>query len=76
MTAEIATDYSTTCRFGENSVPVSNRRNRFYSNKTGWYFSTREGVDQGPFESRIRAHEANQQYIREHRLQYRKQAWG
>lgn len=28
------------------------RSSRFYSLKGGWYFSTREGVDFGPFPSR------------------------
>lgn len=51
-------------RSGEESVPVSFRRNRFFSAGSDWYFSTREGTSEGPFVSRVHAHEANQQYIR------------
>ena len=54
-----------TNRVGEVDVPVTFRSNRFFISGSDWYFSTREGVDQGPFESRIIAHEAIQQYIRE-----------
>lgn len=54
-----------THRVGEENVPVTFRSNRFFRSGSDWYFSTREGIDHGPFESRITAHEAIQQYIRE-----------
>jgi len=53
------------CRTGEGEVPVSFRSNRFFSRGTSWYFSTREGTNEGPFTSRILAHDAIQKYIRE-----------
>ena len=52
-------------RNGEPEVPVTIRSNRFFTSGTDWYFSTREGIDQGPFPNRISAHEAIQKYIRE-----------
>lgn len=55
-------------RTGEAEVPVTFRSNRFYTSGSEWYFSTREGVDQGPFPNRISAHEAIQKYIREKQL--------
>lgn len=51
-------------RNGENAAPVISRNNRFFKQASGWFFSTREGIDQGPFESRIMAHVAIQNYIR------------
>ena len=54
-----------TCRAGETEVPVTFRSNRFFTSGTNWYFSTREGIDQGPFPSRLSAHEAIQEYIRQ-----------
>ena len=56
------------CRTGETEVPVTFRSNRFFTSGTDWYFSTREGIDQGPFPSRISAHEAIQEYIRNRQL--------
>jgi hypothetical protein len=58
----------TNCRAGESEVPVAFRSNRFFTSGTEWFFSTREGVDQGPFPNRISAHDAIQQYIRERQL--------
>ena len=55
-------------REGEADAPVTFRSNRFFTNGNDWYFSTREGIDQGPFESRIVAHDAIQKYIREKQL--------
>ncbi|MCW8899833.1 MAG: DUF6316 family protein [Gammaproteobacteria bacterium] len=54
-----------THRAGEAKAPVSFRNNRFFTSGTDWYFSTREGIDQGPFPNRISAHDAIQKYIRE-----------
>ena len=52
-------------RAGEIDAPISIRSNRFFSTGTSWYFSTREGTNEGPFSSRILAHDAIQKYIRE-----------
>ena len=54
-----------THRAGELDVSITVRSNRFFTNGSDWYFSTREGLDQGPFPSRILAHDAIQNYIRE-----------
>ena len=53
------------CRIGEQNIPTTFRTNRFFVAGSSWYFSTREGEDQGPFESRILAHDAIQRYIRD-----------
>lgn len=52
-------------RNGEQDVPITFRTNRFFTEGPNWYFSTREGIDQGPFENRLLAHQAIQDYIRE-----------
>lgn len=52
-------------RAGEKEVPTTFRSNRFFTSGSDWYFNTREGTSEGPFVSRVIAHEANQQYIRE-----------
>jgi hypothetical protein len=41
----------------EEETPIENwlRCNRFYSIKGEWFFSTREGIDHGPFPSREEA---------------------
>jgi len=56
------------CRAGEKDVPNTFRTNRFFTTGTNWYFSTREGTNEGPFASRIIAHDAIQEYIRERQL--------
>lgn len=55
----------TTCRVGESDAPVTFRSNRFFTCGSKWFFSTREGIDHGPFPSRIVAHNAIQKFIRE-----------
>lgn len=52
-------------RAGEVDDSITFRSNRFFTSGNDWYFSTREGLDQGPFKSRIVAHNAIQKYIRE-----------
>jgi len=47
------TDRGATYRAGELDTPIIFRSNRFYTRGSDWYFSTREGLDQGPFSSRI-----------------------
>lgn len=54
-----------TCRSGESDISQTFRTNRFFTSGTDWYFSTREGIDQGPYDSRLLAHKAIQNYIRE-----------
>lgn len=54
-----------TRRSGEADISKTIRSNRFFTSGNDWYFSAREGIDQGPFESRIVAHDAIQKHIRE-----------
>ncbi len=52
-------------RSGEEEKLSTFRSNRFFISDSDWYFNTREGTSEGPYVSRVLAHEANQQYIRE-----------
>lgn len=45
------------------------RSNRFYNVKGQWFFSTREGIDFGPFESQQDAAAALHQFIQRAELQ-------
>ena len=38
-------------RTGETGGPPDNRSRRFFQKADYWYYSTREGVDIGPFDS-------------------------
>ena len=58
----------TSRRAGETDIPITFRSNRFFTSGSDWYFSTREGVDQGPYPSRVMAHNAIQKYIRERQI--------
>ena len=49
-------------REGENKESWF-RCNRFYNLKGNWFFSTREGVDFGPFESKAEAEGELQAFI-------------
>lgn len=49
-------------RQGENAQAWF-RSNRFYNVKGNWYFSTREGVDFGPFDNQQEASDALKHYI-------------
>jgi len=51
-----------THRVGEDDISIAFRTNRFFTSGMKWYFSTREGIDQGSYESRIIA-QAIQNYI-------------
>jgi hypothetical protein len=42
------------------------RCNRYYNLKGQWFFSTREGVDFGPFETQKEAAEALQAFIKKY----------
>lgn len=59
------TNNSASPRQGEKNVPITFRTNRFFSIATNWYFSTREGIDQGPFISKERAEHALAKLISE-----------
>lgn len=52
-------------RKGENGTETRFRVNRLFSSGTVWYFSTREGKDQGPFLSKEHAQQAISNFIRE-----------
>ena len=43
-----------TLRKGESGI-IPFRTGRFFNIETNWYFSTREGIDHGPFESKQQA---------------------
>lgn len=49
-------------RQGENANAWF-RSNRFYNVKGRWYFSTREGIDFGPFDNQQEALEAFKNYM-------------
>lgn len=51
-------------RHGETHNPVSFRSSRLFSVGNMWYFSTREGSQQGPFFSRQVAEMAVKNYIK------------
>ena len=44
------------------SGAVPSRSDRFFSQHNYWYFSTREGMDIGPFETLIEANEGVQSF--------------
>jgi len=52
-------------RYGEAHNPVSFRSSRLFSVGNMWYFSTREGSQQGPFLSRQVAEMAVKNYIKQ-----------
>lgn len=52
-------------RKGEQDIPITFRTSRFFAIGTDWYFSTREGIDQGPYQSKELAKEAVTEFIRE-----------
>ena len=57
-----------TPREGETDAPISFRAHRLFSIGADWYFSTREGIDQGPYFTKVLAENAIERYIRE--MQY------
>lgn len=50
-------------RQGECSTAARFRANRLFSSGSAWYFSTREGLDQGPFLSKEQALKAITSFI-------------
>jgi len=52
-------------RKGEDILQVRFRVNRLFAIGIDWYFSTREGKDQGPFKSKESAEQAITNFIRE-----------
>ena len=52
-------------RTGETEEQIRFRADRLFTIGHDWYFSTREGIDRGPFESKADAQEAITIYIRE-----------
>ena len=65
MTIQLNDNTDINYRTGDNNISVMFRSNRFYMMGNNWYFSTREGIDQGPYSSRIEAHDVMQNYIRQ-----------
>ena len=52
-------------RKGEDIMQVRFRVDRLFAIGTRWYFSTREGIDQGPYQSKENANAAITNYIKE-----------
>lgn len=50
-------------REGESATQSRFRANRLFSSGSAWYFSTREGRDQGPFLSKEQAQIAVSEFI-------------
>jgi len=50
-------------RKGESATQARFRANRLFSSGSAWYFSTREGQDQGPFISKEQAEQAISEFI-------------
>ena len=44
--------------------PVPYRTGRFFCVDSRWYFSTREGIEHGPFDTREKAQQACSNYIK------------
>lgn len=63
MNQQKNSDNVTRNRKGEHDEQIAFRVSRLFSIGTNWYFSTREGVDQGPFINRERAEYAVVKYI-------------
>lgn len=51
-------------RVGESAQQVKPRENRLFLKGVSWYFSTREGIDEGPFISKKHAEDAINRFIR------------
>ena len=52
-------------RSGESAEQVKFRSQRLFSVGPQWFFSTREGTDQGPFSNKEQAQQAINTYIQE-----------
>lgn len=50
-------------RTGENTVKIPLRTDRFFAVNSSWYFSTREGANIGPFESKTEAQAGLTEFI-------------
>lgn len=55
-------------RKGEQDIPITFRTNRFFTIGNNWYFSTREGIERGPFNTKEFAQQAINTYISEMKL--------
>ena len=51
-------------RAGENTTLSRFRANRLFSSGSAWYFSTREGREQGPFLNKEQAQKAIAEFIK------------
>ena len=52
-------------RKGEQDKSIIIRSSRFFTVGRNWYFSTREGIDRGPFNKKEYAKDAINNYIQE-----------
>lgn len=65
MTNQSENNNTVCARKGEDIMQVRFRVNRLFAIGMDWYFSTRQGADQGPFKSKENAEEAITKFIRE-----------
>lgn len=49
------------------------RTNRYFVQNNGWFFNTREGNCQGPFQTREQAEQRVFQYVEKQRIRYQQQ---
>lgn len=63
--SDMTNQVDTIPRKDEQDIPTTFRTSRYFSIGTDWYFSTREGIDQGPYQSKKLAQEAVVTFIRE-----------
>lgn len=50
-------------RLGDETPPVTRRPSRVYEEDGGWYFTTREGMPMGPFDSESEAKQGLNDFI-------------
>lgn len=50
-------------RSNEQAEGVFDRSGRFFCSKSSWFFKTREGIDYGPYQSRIECRYAYNEFI-------------
>ncbi len=51
------------CRAGESATKQFIRCGRFFNHDNLWFFKTREGVDYGPYESRLECKYAYEEFL-------------
>ena len=65
MTALYENNNTQSFRRGEDGSQTRFRVNRLFSSGSAWYFSTREGKEQGPYITKEHAQQAINRFIKE-----------